>query len=106
VDEIDERRDKERKWCKWEVNWSHFNQGGNFKGHILNFSQEGSYLETAQPIILGTTVLIRVAQCTDFRGEYPKDLRFNTFAEVKWCRELNISEGACYGVGLRYHFPV
>ncbi len=106
MDEIIERRDMERQWCKCEANWSYFNKGTSLQGHVLNFSQGGSYLETARPITPGTTVLIRVLQCTDFMREHPKDLRFNAIAEVKWCRKMEDAEEASYGVGVRYHFPV
>ena len=105
MDEVRERRNMERQWCKCEVNWSYFNKGGYLKGHVLNLSRGGSYLETARPITPGTTVLIRVLECTDFMREHSNGLRFNAIAEVKWCRELSSSENACYGVGVRYHFP-
>ena len=105
MNEINERRHMERHWCKCEVNWSHFNKESHLKGHLLNFSQGGSYLETARPITPGATVLIRVLQCTNFMREQPRDLRFNAIAEVKWCRELSSTEETCYGVGVRYHFP-
>ena len=105
MDEMSEQRNMERQWCKCEVNWSYFNKEGYLKGHVLNFSRGGSYLETARPITPGTTVLIRVLQCTDFMREHSNGLRFNAIAEVKWCRELSSSEKTYYGVGVRYHFP-
>ena len=101
-----ERRNMERQWCKCEANWSYFNRESLVKGHVLNFSQGGSYLETARPITPGATVQIRVLECTDFRREHPKDLRFNAIAEVKWCRPMKEIEEGWYGVGVRYHFPV
>jgi hypothetical protein len=101
-----ERRNMERQWCKCEVNCSYFNKTGYLKGHVLNFSRAGSYLETSRPITPGSTVLIRVLQCADFMREHSNDLRFNALAEVKWCRKMNGTEDAGYGVGVRYHFPV
>lgn len=101
-----ERRNMERRWCKCEADWSYFNRGNGVKGHVLNFSRGGSYLETARPITPGTTVLIRVLQCTEFMREHSQDLRFNAVAEVKWCRKMKQFEEPSYGVGVRYHFPV
>jgi hypothetical protein len=101
-----ERRNMERRWCRCEAHWSYFNKESCVKGHVLNFSLGGSYFETARPIIPGTTVLIRVLQCTDLMSEHPKDLRFNAIAEVKWCQEMQDLEKAWYGVGVRYHYPV
>ena len=106
MDELIERRDMERQGCKCEVNWSYFNRDSSVKGHVLNFSQGGSYLETARPVTPGATVLIRVLQCAGLKREHPKDLRFNAIGEVKWCREMKGSEEASFGVGVRYHFPV
>jgi len=105
MDKINERRHMERQWCTCEVNWSHFNKESFVKGHLRNFSQGGSYLETARPITPGATVLIRVLQCADLMHEHPRDLRFNAIAEVKWCRKIKELEETSYGVGVRYHFP-
>jgi hypothetical protein len=105
MDQINERREMERQWCKCGVNWTIFNKENHLEGRLLNFSQGGAYLEVARPITPGATVLIRFLQCEDFIHEHPEDLRFNAIAEVKWCRELSCSEKFCYGAGVRYHFP-
>ena len=105
MDKISERRNMKRQWCKCEVNWTYFNKAGDLSGHVLNFSRGGSYLQTTRPITPGSTVLIRVLQCTGFVREHSNDLRFNGLAEVKWCRKMNGTEDSGYCVGVRYHFP-
>jgi hypothetical protein len=106
MDATTERRSMERRWCKCVANWSYFNRESSLPGQVLNFSQAGSYLETARPIIPGTTVLIRLLKCSEFIREQSEGLRLNAVAEVKWCREMKDMEKAWYGVGVRYHFPV
>jgi hypothetical protein len=90
------------------MNWIYFNKECYGKAKILNFSQNGSYFETDQALVLGSTVLIHVFKymnCVDVT-KAPVNLRWNALAEVKWCQKLSGSDNTPYGVGVRYHNDV
>jgi len=103
MDKKTERRSMKRQRCNCEANWAYFNKDGYLKGHILNCSQGGTYIETAKPITPGATVLVRVLQCEDFMADRHIDIRLNAIAQVKWCRDMKEKNRSRYAIGLKYH---
>ena len=102
-----EKRCENRQDCNAAVEWAYFNKPDFFKAHLLNFSGGGGYLECAQPLFPGATILIRLKACTSSGGDPAyRSLRTTALGEVKWCRELQAGQTCRFGVGLRYHYPV
>ena len=100
-----EKRTEQRHTCNGTMKWGYFNTESYRSAKVLNFSQNGSYFETDQALVIGSTVLINVLKCTDCVevSNTPFGLRWNALAEVKWCQKLSDSEDAPYAVGVRYH---
>jgi hypothetical protein len=100
-----ERRNGERRGCLCEADWSYFNRDDYVQALVLNFSQDGIFLETLHPISRGATILIRIRPGQEVMSEKPQGPRLNALAEVKWCRKRNGDGEPGYCVGVRYHFP-
>jgi hypothetical protein len=60
-----ERRVEQRHACEGTMNWVYFNKECYGTARVLNYSQNGSYFETNQALVLGSTVLIHVFKCMD-----------------------------------------
>ncbi len=106
MDKKTERRSMKRQKCNCEANCAYFNKEGYFRGYLRNCSRGGSCIERAKPLIPGSTVLVRVLQCENSMAEHPHEIRFNSIAEVKWCKDMKEAESTRYAIGLRYHYPV
>jgi hypothetical protein len=102
-----EKRCEDRQNCEAEVEWAYFNKEDFFNARLLNFSRGGSYMECAQSLIPGATILIRLQACTSSTGEpLSRNIRTTALGEVKWCRELCAGQPHRFGIGVRYHIPV
>jgi hypothetical protein len=53
-----EKQTGQRHACRGTMNWVYFNKERYGAARILNFSQNGSYFETDQALVHGSTVLI------------------------------------------------
>lgn len=104
---LSEKRCEDRQNCDAEVKWAYFNKADFFNARLLNFSGGGSYIECAQPLIPGATILIRLQTSASSAGEPPsRNMRTTALGEVKWCRELHAGQSQRFGIGVRYHIPV
>ena len=103
-----ERRVEQRHACEGTMNWVYFNKESYGAAKVFNFSQNGSYFETDQALIPGSTILIHVFKCMDCLdvSETRENLRWNALAEVKWCQKISDSDNTLYSVGVRYYYPV
>ena len=102
-----EKRCEDRQKCDAEVKWAYFNKADFFNARLRNFSGGGSYLECAQPLIPGATILIRLQANVSSNESAPgRILRTTALGEVKWCRELRTEPAHRFGIGVRYHIPV
>jgi len=101
-----ERRIDQRNPCEGTMNWVYFNKECYGAARVLNFSQNGSYFETDQALVPGSTVLIHVFNCMHCldASKTSANLRWNALAEVKWCHKLSGSVNTPYAVGVRYHY--
>jgi CheY-like chemotaxis protein len=99
----DEKRIGYRQECDCSIEWAYFNKMKFAAGRMINCGREGCYFETDQPVLPGSTVLIRIVpgSCGPKR-RLPDCLRSNAVAEIKWCRQ----ESQRYIVGAKYHYPV
>lgn len=103
-----EKRCENRQSCDAAIEWTHFNRGDCCSARMLNFSKGGGYFVSAQPLLPGATILIRLLAC-DASGVASCDRstpRTTSLGEVKWCRELSGAAAGRFGIGVRYHFPV
>lgn len=104
---LSEKRCEDRQDCDAEVEWAYFNKADFFNARLLNFSGGGSYIECAQPLIPGATILIRLQTCAASGDKSPiRNMRTTALGEVKWCRELHAEQSHRFGSGVRYHIPV
>jgi hypothetical protein len=104
---LSEKRCEDRQNCDAEVEWAYFNKADFFNARLLNFSGGGSYMESAQPLIPGATILIRLQPRAALADKPPiRNMRTTALGEVKWCRELHAEPSHRFGIGVRYHIPV
>jgi len=104
---LSEKRSEDRQNCDAEVEWAYFNKADFFNARLLNFSGGGSYIECAQSLIPGATILIRLQARDPSNEDAPVcNMRTTALGEVKWCRELRAEPPHRFGVGVRYHIPV
>ena len=104
-----EKRIEQRHVCKGTMKWVYFNKECYGAAKIRNFSQNGSYFETDQAFVPGSTVLIHVFKCMNCveTTKSPANLRWDALSEVKWCEKQSDSDNTSYTVGVRYHhYPV
>jgi hypothetical protein len=102
-----EKRIEQRHACEGTMNWVNFTKECYGAARVLNFSQNGSYFETDQALLPGSTVLIHVFKCMNCVDVFktPGAVRWEALAEVKWCLKLSDSDNTAYAVGVRYHYP-
>ena len=102
---LQEKRNEKRHGCDGEMIWAYFNKEEYSKALAVNFSRSGNYFEADRALGVGSTVLIRVLNCTDHndRSKDPEGIRWNALGEVKWCRELTGGKHGHYGIGVKYH---
>jgi hypothetical protein len=91
MDRKREKRDGRRFPCRVRVRWSYFNQAESHAAKLLNYSWEGVGLESDQPLIGGSSIVVRLeggadtcrSDCTD-AAQCPW-LRSMVIGNVKWC---------------------
>lgn len=106
VDFPNEKREEDRLDCDCNINWAYFDKEAYSTARVVNSSRIGCCLEVNQPLILGSTILIRITKCNDLQGalKSPEILRWTSMGEVKWCNKLYDNGNDRYGVGLKYFF--
>jgi len=112
MEQLTEKRCDERLPCRTSVEWEYFNKHQKYRGRMLNYSQTGACIESAQALIDGATILVRLeayrgecgADCNN-RGEcaWPRTI---SLGEVKWCRNLPGIDARRFGAGVKFHLPV
>jgi hypothetical protein len=107
-----EKRYGERVPCRTPVEWAYFNQPKKYSARMLNYSQTGACIESAQALINGATILVRLEAYQDECGSECKNSaecawpRMFSLGEVKWCRNLPGVGAQRFGVGVKFHLPV
>lgn len=103
-----EKRHDFRHICLATTKWSYFGKSFANEGRILNFSNQGIYLETKVPPKPGTTVWYRVEKrFSGMAGSETSDfLPSIGILDTKWCKALSKDSGQGYGVGLKYQDPI
>lgn len=84
---------------------SRFNRGPYFPAALLNYGQDGMYLETQFAVPPGTSLHLwmdKDARYTSMPATHP-GFRTAALGEVKWCRKLNGSSFRKYGIGIRFY---
>ncbi len=98
----DEKRREDRQRCDCSIHWSFFNKMHFYPSRLVNCSRDGILFETSQPVLQGSTVMIRLERCLrDAQGKLPSCLRSGALAEVKGSRR----QEKMHLVGARYHYP-
>lgn len=103
-----ERRRQPRLTQRLPLSLSVFNRDGSQEAWSVNFSQDGMCAETAQQLLPGTSVQLRMA-ATAPMDEVPQrneavfpGLRTMALGEVKWCRSLGGGLPR-FSIGIRYY---
>ena len=98
-----DRRVEPRQICDCPIQWTYFNTTNFREGRMVNCGRNGCFFQTNQPVITGSTVIIRAEhQSSEAQDKPPICLRTNAMAEVKWCHK----RANAHIVGVRYHYPV
>jgi hypothetical protein len=86
-----------------------FNRPGAQEAWLVNCSQEGICVETAQPLRQGTSVQLRVVASVSsdepVGGKNPlfPGLPTTALGEVKWCITRGPGRSPRYSIGIRYY---
>lgn len=106
IDFANEKREEDRLDCDCNINWAYFDKERFSTARVVNSSRVGCCLELNQPLVPGSTILIRITKCEDRQGtQHPPEIpKWTSMAEVKWCNKLYDNGNDRYGVGLRYFF--
>ena len=100
-----EKRLAKRHACEASAVCSYFNTDRSFDAQILNFSENGFYLESRESLQAGTTLLILMKKC---KSKYSTDmstcLRSISLVEVRWCNALVSESNYPYGAGLKHYY--
>lgn len=98
-----EKRREDRQSCDCSIHWAFFNKMDLYPGRLTNCSRDGIFFQTRQPVLPGSTVMIRLDRCSrDAQSKLPSCIRSDALAEVKWSR----THGKMHLAGARYHYPV
>jgi len=106
IDFADEKREEDRLDCDCNLNWAFFDKDVFSTARVVNSSRAGCCLELNQPLVPGSTILIRITRCENRQGiQRPPEIpKWASMAEVKWCNKINDNGNERFGVGLRYFF--
>ena len=101
-----EKRRHNRHKCEASIEWSYFNTGVYYNAKLLNFSRGGVYIESAQDIMPGATIIIRLGkvlsrELDSEEHDYP---RLVSLGEVTW--RTVFSEGHPYHCGAGVRYPI
>jgi hypothetical protein len=94
-----EQRSDQRRACNVSVEWACFNAVGRFSGRMADASARGACVESDQPVIPGTAVLVRLMS-SDGSG-LDRAVHSLMLAEVKWCRALPWTASWQYRFGMK-----
>lgn len=104
-----ERRRGARHSQRLPLVLSIFNRPGTQEAWLVNCSQEGICVETAQPLRQGTSVQLRVVASVSsdepVGGKNPlfPGLPTTALGEVKWCITRGPGRSPRYSIGIRYY---
>ena len=103
-----EKRAHIRHNCEAVIKWSYFNKKTCFDAKLLNFSENGIYIETSHDLKPGTTIFLQMNIDYSFKSYSPAHPRPRSISlgEVKWRTDLSGSDQSCYGIGVRYPFQI
>ncbi len=101
---IKEKRRHPRHNCEASIEWCYFHKGSYYDAKLLNFSRGGVYIETAQDIMPGSTIVMRLKKLLSDKidsvdHEYP---RLVSLGEVEWRTQISGGHRSQYGAGVRY----
>lgn len=89
-----------RGFCHNSIILGYFQKDSETPAKMLNCSQAGSYVATAPPVTVGSTVSIRVENPVNaVHDNMPETIRSSAIAEVE-CFEKQNNQ---HGVGARYY---
>jgi hypothetical protein len=104
-----ERRRATRRPQRLPLALSIFNRPGAQEAWLIDCSREGVGVETYQPLLLGTSIQLRVVASVSIdeavegeKAAFP-ELRTTALGEVKWCAPLSPYGSPGYRVGIRYY---
>lgn len=108
-----EQRDGRRFPCRTRVRWSYFNQPESHAAEMLNFSVEGVALEGNQPLVNGSSVVMRLeADADKCRPDCIEStecpwVRSMVLGQVKWCEPGPRVDAPASGwkAGVRFYGP-
>ena len=103
-----EKRAHIRHNCEAVIRWSFFNKKTCFDAKLLNFSENGIYIETSQDLKPGTTIFLQMNIDSSYISNsqaHPRP-RSISLGEVKWRIDLSGIDQSCYGIGVRYPFQI
>jgi len=94
-----EKRSDQRDACDLPVEWACFNASARFHGRMADASGRGACVQSDQPVIPGTAVLVRLTS-SDGSG-LGRAIHSLMLAEVKWCRALPNTSCWQYRFGMK-----
>jgi hypothetical protein len=99
-----EKRETARYGCDISIVYFLMQKGRRIRAKLLNFSDQGVFLITKEPVLPGTTVVVRLDKDTD--QEIPcsekRALRSISLVTVKWCQEATVDGRRVYEIGAKY----
>ncbi|MFO7707423.1 MAG: hypothetical protein R6V84_04555 [Desulfobacterales bacterium] len=104
-----ERRRLPRHTQRLPLALSVFNRAGFQGAWLINFSQDGICAESAQQLLPGTSVQLRIDATVPMDDALEREktvfpgLRTMALGEVKWCRSLGVGCSPRFSIGIRYY---
>ena len=100
-----EKRSNKRHNCKALMTCSYFNKNEPFGFKMLNFSEDGAYLEGNSLLKERSIVLLRLERflsgASDIEGYCgPRNM---SLGEVRWCNEMGDKNFPRYSIGVKYY---
>lgn len=98
-----ERRLSKRYELTAAVDFAYFNSGNYHRARMVNYSEEGMYIESHMPFKPQSSVHFRMRNGT--QNCKCEKMRMTGIAEVRWCEEISDSQGSFFGVGIKFYPP-
>ena len=98
-----ERRLSKRCELTMPVDCAYFNSANYHRAKIVNYSEEGMYIESHIPFKPQSSVHFRMRNGT--KNCKCEKMRMNGIAEVRWCEEISDSQGSLFGIGIKFYPP-
>lgn len=99
--ENQDRRLGKRRKLTAPIYFAYFNSGNYHRARIVNYSEEGMYIESQIPLKLRSSIHFRVRKGT--KNCKFEQIRMTGIAEVRWCDEISDSQGSLFGVGIKFY---